>query len=86
VAKRTKAQKEADRRYRQSHKKQIREYNRSIGDSIASRMRARRAMVKKHGKSRLRGKDVDHRDSNPLNNSSSNLRISTVNRNRSKNK
>lgn len=51
----------------------------------ARRNRARRLMIKKFGKSRLRNKDVDHKDGNPHNNSYSNLRIMSKTKNRSRN-
>lgn len=50
----------------------------------ARRNRARRLMIKKYGKKRLRGKDVDHHDGNPMNNSFKNLRITSVHYNRAK--
>lgn len=49
------------------------------------RKQARRKMVKKHGKAALVGRDIDHVDRNPLNNSYNNLRISDRTRNRSRN-
>ena len=49
------------------------------------RKQARRKMEKKYGKLTIRGKDVDHKDGNPMNNSMSNLRISSVKSNRSRN-
>ena len=49
------------------------------------RKQARRNMLKIHGEAVLKGKDVDHKDRNPHNNSPSNLRISSVKRNRSRN-
>lgn len=49
------------------------------------RKQARRNMVKKHGKLAIKGKDIDHKDRNPLNNAYSNLRISSVKSNRSRN-
>ena len=51
-----------------------------------SRKAARRLMVKKHGKAKLAGKDIDHKDRNPRNNSSSNLRIQSKKTNRGNNK
>jgi hypothetical protein len=50
----------------------------------SSRNKARRKMTKSVGKSKLRGKDVDHRDGNPLNNSRGNLRVSCKSKNRSR--
>ena len=35
-------------------------------------------MAKRLGKAKLVGKDVDHKDSNPRNNSPSNLRVSSI--------
>lgn len=53
----------------------------------AKRNKARREMVKKHGKSKLKGKDVDHKK--PLrkggSNSKSNLRIRSRSSNRADN-
>lgn len=48
------------------------------------RKRARRKMEKKHGKAALAGKEVDHKNLNPRNNSFSNLAISSVRANRKK--
>jgi len=48
------------------------------------RNKARRLMIRKHGKSKLNGKDIDHKDGNPMNNSTSNLRITSVHYNRAK--
>jgi hypothetical protein len=48
----------------------------------SSRNKARRLLIKR-GHS-LNGKDVDHKDGNPLNNSLKNLRISSVKANRSR--
>ena len=42
------------------------------------RKQARRNMLKIHGQAALKGKDVDHKDRNPHNNSTSNLKISSA--------
>ena len=49
-----------------------------------SRKRARRAMEKKHGKAALKGKEVDHGNMNPRDNSSRNLSIMSRKANRKK--
>jgi hypothetical protein len=51
-----------------------------------ARKAARRLMVKKHGKAKLAGKDIDHKDRNPRNNATSNLRIQSKKENRGRNK
>jgi len=48
----------------------------------AGRVMARRLMIKKKGKAAVAGKDVDHKDRNPRNNSASNLRIESISKNR----
>ncbi len=50
----------------------------------AGRNGARRIMKKKYGSSIL-GRDVDHKDRNPRNNNTSNLRIQSQSSNRSRN-
>ncbi len=50
----------------------------------AGRNKARRMMVREKGKSALNGKDIDHKDRNPNNNSRSNLRITNKSTNRSR--
>ena len=50
----------------------------------AGRNGARRMMKKKHGNSLL-GRDVDHKDRNPRNNTMSNLRVQSKSINRSRN-
>ena len=48
------------------------------------RKRARRLMIKKHGKAALKGKEVDHKNHNTSDNSSKNLRIISKKANRKK--
>tara|TARA_R100001086_G_scaffold243170_1_gene171728 strand:- start:10 stop:252 length:243 start_codon:yes stop_codon:yes gene_type:complete len=50
----------------------------------AARNKARSLMIKKHGKAALKGKEVDHKDFNPKNNSASNLSIKSRSANRRK--
>ena len=64
--------------YKNYHSKPQQRKNRS------SRNLARRLMKKKLG-IKLKGKDVDHKDRNPQNNSISNLRIRSKSSNRSRN-
>ena len=49
-----------------------------------SRKRARRKMEKKHGKDALKGKEVDHGNMNPRDNSTKNLSIMSRKANRKK--
>ena len=50
----------------------------------AMRNAARRLMIKKYGKEAVKGKDIDHHDGNPMNNSRNNLKITSVHYNRAK--
>lgn len=52
----------------------------------AGRNTARRLVIKKKGAAAVAGKDVDHKDRNPRNNSASNLRIQSKKQNRGRNK
>ena len=52
----------------------------------AGRNKARKLMISKHGKKAVAGKDIDHKDRNPCNNCSSNLRIQSKSKNRGRNK
>jgi hypothetical protein len=70
------------------YKKEYREYHGKPSQikRRAGRVKARREMLKIHGKAKLAGKDIDHKDRNPNNNSKSNLRIQTPSKNRGRNK
>jgi len=50
----------------------------------AARNKARQLAIKKHGKAKLKGKDVHHKDNNPMNDSRRNLEIISASKNRSK--
>jgi hypothetical protein len=50
----------------------------------ASRNRARRLMIKKYGKAALKGKDVDHKNGNPMQTTPKNLQILSAHDNRAK--
>ena len=65
--------------YKNYHSKPKQKKNR------AGRNTARRIMKKKFGNSIL-GKDIDHKDRNPRNNSRSNLRVRSKSSNRSRNR
>ena len=54
-------------------------------DNRSYRRRARKLLQKRLGIKKLRGKDVDHKDKNPRNNSRSNLRKRSKSSNRSNN-
>jgi len=66
--------------YRKYHSKKKQKKRR------AGRNKIRRKYVKKYGKHKLRGKDVDHKDHNPLNNGSDNVQLRDVSSNRGDNK
>lgn len=52
----------------------------------AGRNKARNLMIKKGSAAKGDGKDVDHKDRNPLNNTASNLRMQSKSVNRGRNK
>lgn len=51
----------------------------------AQRNKARRAAIRKYGKPALQGKDIDHKDGNPMNGCASNLRVMSIKKNRGRN-
>lgn len=73
--------------YKRNYKKEYENYQSKPSQRRRNdaRKKARRLMIKKKGKAALRGKDIDHRDRNPKNNSMSNLRIQSRKKNRSRN-
>jgi hypothetical protein len=80
LTERTKYNKATGRDYKKEYKWQgTREQKRRR----AMRNKIRRAKIRKHGKTALKGKDVHHEDGNPHNNSSSNVRIVSKSYNRS---
>lgn len=68
------------------YKKEYREYQGTPEQrrNRSNRNKARRLVEKKMGRAKLRGKDVDHKDGNPMNNSIKNLQITSKSYNRSK--
>ena len=52
----------------------------------SNRNLARRLMKKKLGVKAIKGKDIDHKDKNPTNNSRSNLRVRSKSSNRADNR
>jgi hypothetical protein len=50
----------------------------------ASRNAARAGVVKKNGKAKMKGKEVDHKDGNPKNNNKKNLQVMSRRANRQK--
>jgi hypothetical protein len=51
----------------------------------AARNKARRKAARMFGKASIRGKDIDHKDGNPKNNSNGNLRVMSRKKNRGRN-
>lgn len=51
----------------------------------SKRVLARRKMAKKLGKKAIKGKDIDHKNGNALDNSDKNLRVRSINKNRADN-
>lgn len=68
------------------YKKEYREYQGKPEQrrNRSNRNKARRLLEKKMGRAKMRGKDVDHKDGNPMNNSIKNLQITSKSYNRSK--
>jgi hypothetical protein len=53
-------------------------------ENRASRNAARAGAVKKNGKAKMKGKEVDHKDGNPKNNNKKNLQVMSRKANRQK--
>ena len=51
----------------------------------AARNKARRKAARIYGKAAIKGKDIDHKDGNPKNNSKGNLRVMSKKKNRGRN-
>jgi len=60
-------------------------YSEKTSHHRSNRNKARRAAEKKFGAAAIKGKDVDHKDGNPMNNSPSNLRLRSPGDNRADN-
>ena len=67
------------------YKREYKVLSKKDRDNRQYRRLARRLMEKKLGIKRLRGKDIDHKDGNPRNNSRKNLRIRSKSSNRRSN-
>ena len=67
------------------YKKEYREYHSKPEQRRRNdgRKQARRNMVRIHGKGKLAGKDVDHKNGNPKDNTKKNLRVTSKRANRS---
>lgn len=63
------------RKYRKENPEKVLAYNRKTIKERASRNKARAEMEKKIGKSKLRGVEIHHKDSNPRNNRPGNLKL-----------
>jgi hypothetical protein len=61
--------------WRKNNPDKVKSYEKSRYPKTHSRIKARRAVAKSIGESKLKGKSIDHKDGNPNNNSRSNLRI-----------
>lgn len=59
-------------------------YRRAHRAEDAARHRARRLLIKEKGYAAVKGKDVDHKNGNPLDNSRKNLHITSKHYNRAK--
>ncbi len=70
-----------------NYKKEYKNYHSSTKQKQrrAGRNKARSLVIKRKGSAAVAGKDVDHKDRNPKNNSMSNLRIVSKRRNRARN-
>lgn len=67
------------RRYRKEHPDKVAEYNKKTSLERSSRNKARRKVAKSKGKTAIKGKEIHHKNRNPLDNSSKNLQIKKKN-------
>jgi len=61
------------------------EYSKKTVKDRSSRVQARRDMIQRRGAAAVKGKDIEHKDGNPRNNSPSNLTLRSRAANRSDN-
>ena len=68
---------------KRDYKKEYKSYGLKGRRNTASRIKARAVMKKIRGAKAIKGKDIHHKDGNPLNNAPSNLSVRSISKNRS---